>query len=183
MQSATVQGAAWFDDYWMTLPEPGTVGYRVLEFLRAGQFSSRADALEALTQQFEVEPGRFIGERSARLQLQRFSGGAYLTGWGSGLRPRLDAEQPAALPQVQHILSNLDLPDCEYIRQAELLKILPFSSSTLYRMVLGKEFPSPMKLSARVKAWRVVDVRHWLDAKTSVPASRLADSNPQRPNA
>lgn len=47
-----------------------------------------------------------------------------------------------------------------YIRQAQLIPaIIPVSSPTLWRMVKAGTFPAPVKLSARVTAWRVEDVR------------------------
>ena len=45
--------------------------------------------------------------------------------------------------------------------------IVPFSSATLWRKVKSGEFPTPAKLSERVTAWRVEDVRQWLDAQAA----------------
>lgn len=42
--------------------------------------------------------------------------------------------------------------------------LLPFSDSTLWRKVVAHEFPAPVKLSDRVTAWRVEDVRAWMQA-------------------
>ena len=41
---------------------------------------------------------------------------------------------------------------------------LPFSSATLWRMAKAGTFPKPIKLAQRVTAWRVGDVRAWLNA-------------------
>ena len=38
---------------------------------------------------------------------------------------------------------------------------------TLWRRVKAGTFPKPVKLSERVTAWRVEDVRQWLDAQTA----------------
>jgi prophage regulatory protein len=55
-----------------------------------------------------------------------------------------------------------------YIRQAQLIPaIIPFSSATLWRMVRAGTFPRPIKLSARVTAWRVEDVRAWMQSRVS----------------
>ena len=52
-----------------------------------------------------------------------------------------------------------------FIRQAELIPaIVPVSSATLWRMVGRGDFPRPVKLSARVTAWRCESVREWLDS-------------------
>ncbi|NBX03919.1 MAG: AlpA family phage regulatory protein [Alphaproteobacteria bacterium] len=54
------------------------------------------------------------------------------------------------------------LPRTGYIRQSELLDALPFSASTLWRMVRTGKFPKHIKLSARVTAWRIEEVHAWL---------------------
>ena len=63
------------------------------------------------------------------------------------------------------------LPDSGYIRESHLVRNpkhperpapLPFGSSTLWRMVKAGKFPQPIKLSAMVTAWRVVDVKGWM---------------------
>lgn len=72
--------------------------------------------------------------------------------------------------------SNFDaLPDSAYIREAHLVPSpkrpeypapLPFSAPTLWRMVKAGKFPKPTKLSARVTAWQVGQVRAWMAAQT-----------------
>ena len=42
---------------------------------------------------------------------------------------------------------------------------VPFSSATLWRMVKSGDFPAPVKLSERVTAWRIKDVREWMDTR------------------
>jgi prophage regulatory protein len=63
------------------------------------------------------------------------------------------------------------LPDSALIREAQLVQSpkrpgvpapLPFSAPTLWRMVKARTFPQPVKLSAKVTAWRVGEVREWL---------------------
>ena len=58
------------------------------------------------------------------------------------------------------------LPPTGYIRKAQLIPaIIPVSSSTLWRWVKNGQFVPPVKLSENVTAWRVEDVRQWLDTK------------------
>lgn len=66
------------------------------------------------------------------------------------------------------------LPDAGYIREAQLVQSpkrpgtpapLPFSAPTLWRKVKAGTFPKPAKLSERVTAWKVADVRAWLAAQ------------------
>jgi predicted DNA-binding transcriptional regulator AlpA len=49
-----------------------------------------------------------------------------------------------------------------FIRQKELMKILPFSSATLWRMVKAGTFVRPVKLSERITAWNKAEVFAWL---------------------
>lgn len=75
-----------------------------------------------------------------------------------------------------------ELPVTGYVRQSQLTGrpaskpgakrehdaipgILPFSSPTLWRMVKDGRFPAPVKLAPRVTAWRVEDVRAWMDSR------------------
>lgn len=61
-----------------------------------------------------------------------------------------------------------ELPATGYVREFHLIPgALPFSTATLWRKVKAGTFPKPVKLSARVTAWRVEEVRDWLDAQVS----------------
>jgi hypothetical protein len=56
------------------------------------------------------------------------------------------------------------LPAEGFVRQAGLIPdIVQFSPATLWRKVKSKEFPAPVKLSARITAWRVQEIREWLE--------------------
>lgn len=60
------------------------------------------------------------------------------------------------------------LPATGFIRQAALLGTrdapgpLPVSHATLWRMVRSGAFPAPVKLTPKVTAWRLEDVRQWM---------------------
>lgn len=59
-----------------------------------------------------------------------------------------------------------EAPGAAYIRQAGLVPgMLPISPATLWRWVKNGDFPPPIKLSARVTAWRIADVENWLTAR------------------
>jgi prophage regulatory protein len=49
-----------------------------------------------------------------------------------------------------------------YIRQAQLLLIIPFSAATLWRKVADASFPAPVKLSERVTAWEISSIKTWM---------------------
>lgn len=68
------------------------------------------------------------------------------------------------------------LPDSAFVREAQLVRsrrrpdelgILPMSAPTLWRKVREGTFPKPVKLSERVTAWRVGDVRAWLNSRAA----------------
>lgn len=58
-------------------------------------------------------------------------------------------------------------PDSSFVRQSHVLEVVPFSAATLWRMVRAGTFPAPVKLSARVTAWRCSAVREWMTAQTA----------------
>lgn len=61
-----------------------------------------------------------------------------------------------------------ELPATGFVRQAQLSpRIIPFSPATLWRKVKNGEFPQPVKLSVRVTAWRVEDIRAWMESLSS----------------
>lgn len=61
-----------------------------------------------------------------------------------------------------------NLPATGYVRQSQLIPSpVPFSSATLWRKCKSGDFPKPVKLSERVTAWRVEEVRAWLDARAA----------------
>jgi prophage regulatory protein len=68
------------------------------------------------------------------------------------------------------------LPSSAFIRESQLVQSpkrpdspapLPFSAPTLWRKVKDGTFPKPHKLSRRVTAWKVADVRQWIDQQTA----------------
>lgn len=72
------------------------------------------------------------------------------------------------------------LPDDTFVRIDDLAKKaksstvpvpLPFTHSTLWRKVRAGDFPAPTKLGERITAWRVGDIRAWLNAKQAGSAN------------
>lgn len=58
------------------------------------------------------------------------------------------------------------LPEEGFIREAQLIPhILPISASTLARLIEDGQFPKPVVLSARVRAFSVREVRAWMDQR------------------
>jgi prophage regulatory protein len=85
---------------------------------------------------------------------------------------------PAATTTTTPTQSVFDaLPDSAWLRESQLVRSpknpdsavapLPFSAPTLWRMVKAGKFPAPCKLSARVTAWKVSQVREWMTAQAA----------------
>lgn len=78
---------------------------------------------------------------------------------------------------MRSLTSTFDtLPDSAFIRESQLVQsskrpasqpLLPFSAPTLWRKVKEGTFPKPVKLSSRVTAWRVGDVRAWIQSQSA----------------
>jgi len=58
------------------------------------------------------------------------------------------------------------LPDVAMIQLRQLLsfKVVPFSATTIWRKCRSGEFPPPTKISAGITAWRVGDIRRYLES-------------------
>lgn len=65
-----------------------------------------------------------------------------------------------------------ELPGEGYARLPMVLRVVPWGRSTHWLKVKRGEFPQPVKLSERVTAWRVADVRAWIAERDS--AARVA---------
>ena len=67
------------------------------------------------------------------------------------------------------------LPETGYIRLSRLVgnpkakppidRLLDVGKSTIWEWVKNGHFPKPVKLGPRTTAWRVEDVRAWMDAR------------------
>ena len=112
-----------------------------------------------------------IGPESARMGFSVELSPACARDLAAALLAQAEAIKPIAPPPpkpadpVQEAAQPKALPATGFIRQSELIpRIIPFSSTTLWRKVKAGEFPAPVKLSQRVTAWRAEDVRAWMNA-------------------
>ncbi len=80
--------------------------------------------------------------------------------------------KPGCATSVGYSIGFDALPDSAFIREAQLVQSpkrpdspapLPFSAPTLWRKVKAGTFPKPHRLSERVTAWKVGDVRAWIN--------------------
>lgn len=51
------------------------------------------------------------------------------------------------------------LPETGFVRLPQILAVFPISRSAFWAGVKEGKYPAPVKLSARVTAWRVEDIR------------------------
>lgn len=58
------------------------------------------------------------------------------------------------------MMSN-ELTQAKCIREKDLLKIIPFSKSTLWRKVANGTFPKPIKISTKVTVWKWFEIDQW----------------------
>lgn len=89
---------------------------------------------------------------------------------------------------MSHNIKPFDaLPDSAFIREAQLVQSpkrpdtpapLPFSPVTLWRKCKAGTFPAPVKLSERVTAWNVGQVRAWMAAQTNTSPENCASKIP-----
>ena len=84
--------------------------------------------------------------------------------------PGANSTVTAAAPTITPSVFD-HLPDSALLRETDLVRSpkrpnatapLPFSAATLWRMAKAGTFPKPIKLSERVTAWKVGDVRAWM---------------------
>lgn len=69
---------------------------------------------------------------------------------------------PTALPAKPHVVS--DLPPL-LLRMPTVVRLTGLGRSTIYRLIAANEFPSPVRLSPRVVAWRREELDRWSEAR------------------
>jgi len=94
----------------------------------------------------------------------------------STLPTKPTATAPAATTAPTQFVFDA-LPDSAWLRESQLVRSpknpdsaiapLPFSAPTLWRKVKDGTFPKPHKLSTRVTAWKVSQVREWMTAQAA----------------
>lgn len=53
----------------------------------------------------------------------------------------------------------------KFLRLLEVRSRVPYSRSSLYRLIALGEFPAPFALGARAVAWREADIDDWIRAR------------------
>jgi len=60
-------------------------------------------------------------------------------------------------------MSQNSYPEIGYLRLPQVLKLFPVGKSTWWQGVKSGKYPSSVKLSSRVTAWRVEDIRKLIE--------------------
>jgi prophage regulatory protein len=66
----------------------------------------------------------------------------------------------------------MDLNSVELLREADLRNRLKLSHTTIWRLLRAGKFPPPVKVSERLKAWRLVDIERWVAERTETDDRR-----------
>lgn len=59
--------------------------------------------------------------------------------------------------------TNDGLPSAGLVRRSQFRELVSVSDTTLYRWVAAGTFPAPAHPGARLRLWRVEDIRRWLE--------------------
>lgn len=71
-------------------------------------------------------------------------------------------------PTVPHVTDFSTLSKDAYIRQPDVLRLWPVSSTTLENCVKSGDFPKPTRLSPRAIGWRYGVILDWLNSLETV---------------
>lgn len=66
-----------------------------------------------------------------------------------------------------HSQTAAAIPPHGFVRLPTILRLIPVGRSTLWEMIARGDFPPPVKLSARVSAWRSHDVHAFMASRTT----------------
>ncbi|WP_420326560.1 helix-turn-helix transcriptional regulator [Mameliella sp.] len=81
----------------------------------------------------------------------------------AGRISRFDWAQEASSPHASHISPHAS--HIRLLRRREVENRTGLSRSTLYDWMKRGEFPRPVKLGARIVAWRETDIVAWLESR------------------
>jgi prophage regulatory protein len=62
----------------------------------------------------------------------------------------------------------------KFLRLPAVQALVPYSRSTIYRLVASGEFPAPIRLGSRAVAWRSGSIESWISARIAKGGGDLA---------
>lgn len=73
-------------------------------------------------------------------------------------------------------ITNVSLPRQGLSRASQILPFLPFGSTTLWKWSKEGLFPSPIRISSTITAWRNADVLDWLEEQGSHDSKNIEEA-------
>jgi len=64
---------------------------------------------------------------------------------------------------IDQLIDFDSLPNSAFLRLNQLIScgLIPFSANTVWRKVREGKFPTPVRISSQITAWKVSDIRNW----------------------
>lgn len=60
--------------------------------------------------------------------------------------------------------------DERFIRAPEVCRMVGYSRASLYRLERGGDFPKRIKLGANAAAWKLSEIREWMNSRETAAA-------------
>ena len=64
-------------------------------------------------------------------------------------------------------IQTTKLPETGFLRVPEVLKLIPVAESTWWAGVAKGTFPKPVKLGPKITAWKIEDIKAFIDSFSS----------------
>ncbi|MBD5539208.1 MAG: AlpA family phage regulatory protein [Desulfovibrio sp.] len=74
---------------------------------------------------------------------------------------------------MKKVTAPATLPETGFLRLRQVLQFIPIGPTRWYQGVKSGEFPAPIALAPRVKAYRVSDIRALIDRLNAQPPAAL----------
>lgn len=69
---------------------------------------------------------------------------------------------------LDHTRPDLDRGSAIFLRIGTVMRLTGLGRSTIYRLMADEQFPTPVRLTKRVVAWRRTDLERWSEARPTV---------------
>lgn len=63
---------------------------------------------------------------------------------------------------MTQVSTTKELPSTGLVRLSQFKGIVSISSVTVWRLLNDGKFPAPLRVSTRLRLWRVEDIREWM---------------------
>jgi prophage regulatory protein len=69
------------------------------------------------------------------------------------------------MPQENNTIGANPVTTERFLRLSEVRNRVPFSRSTIYRLIAQSKFPGPYSLGEHARGWRESEISAWMQAK------------------